>query len=175
MYRDLERQGNVYHNKVPLNYKPLISLLEIETKIPKEKLFEIINMKFKKTEKTQSRSIEKYNTQYHLLRLATFLSTIYNKEFKSCTPRVKISKKTKELLDCKSGLRNVYPINYTKYIKEFLVKYPLEKWCLKYVATDDIKGFEEVTIDNIIKYKCLTCDKLLLKVSRKSHLKIHLR
>jgi len=174
-YKELERKGNVYYLDRPKGHYTLNEFLQFATGYNREQLKILLDMGFTKTDKSQRRSIKKYNRHSNLLALASLLSQKYVFEHKGehC-PRVKGSKKTSELLDCKSGFKNYYPSSYLDDVKQFLNNHPIKEWC------DDYKGkvmedFEEVCVDGETKYKCTRCgsSSIMKKNSRSGHRKKH--
>ena len=127
----------------------------------------ISDISFKLTKEFQSRDIEAYNKQSHMLMLCKLVASKYVLEHNQASPRVKNNKNTSELLGGKSTILNVYPAESKTVIEGFLVKYPLDTWCGNY--TDGVFELIEEG-ENEGKYRCLICgDAILRKSSRSSH------
>lgn len=172
-YKNLDRKGNVYYLEPPEGHHSLNEFLQFATGYDRKQLIELLDMGFTKTDKSQRRSIQKYNRQANLLALASLLSQKYVFEHNGehC-PRVKGSKKTSELLECKSGLKNYYPSAYLKDVKQFLNYHPITEWCNNYKGKV-MEDFEEICIDGETKYKCTRCLSVMKKNSRSGHRKKH--
>lgn len=174
-YKRLDRDGYVYYRTPPEGYYCLVGLIQLSTGIPDYKLKELLKMNFERTSNIQKRSIKKYNRNSALLSLAKNLSITYIREHNGehC-PRVKNSKNTTDILNAKSGLKNFYPLNYVKYVTEFLKKYPIEKWG-EFELNSNIEDFEIYEIDDNdnITYICNRCGHIMKKKSRYIHRKNH--
>lgn len=175
-YKDLDRKGNVYLLERPKDHYSLNEFLQFATGYNKEQLKKMLDMGFTKTDKSQRRSIEKYNRHSNLLALASLLAQKYVLEHNGehC-PRVKGSKKTSDLLDGKSGFKNYYPSSYIDTVKKFLNNHPINEWSSDYTGKV-LEDFEEViTSDGETKYKCTRCGSgsVLKKNSRSGHRKHH--
>jgi hypothetical protein len=170
-YKNLDRIGNVYYQHIPNEYVSLRQMLydAMPTKI--DLLKKMLNISFTKTPKNQERSIQKYNIHRTLLILANKLAVEYRKEYKTCATRIKQHKHTDEILDGKIGMSNCYPKKYIKHVKEFLKHYPIEKWVNEFVSKIR-NDFTQVIQDEVEKYQCKYCEKVIMKNSRTGHIKV---
>lgn len=170
-YKNLDRIGNVYYQHIPHGYVSLRQMLydAMPTKI--DLLKKMLNISFTKTPNEQQRSIQKYNIHRTLLILANKLAVEYKKEHKTCAPRIKQHKHTDEILDGKIGMSNFYPKKYIKYVKEFLKYYPIDSWVYEFVPKIR-NDFTQVIQDEVEKYQCKYCEKVILKNSRTGHIKV---
>ena len=166
-YKDLDRKGNIYYEYAPKDYFSVRQLIKIVC--PDISTDNLLNCSFIKNDKNQKRDIGKYNTHKNILNLASKLSRKYAKEYKTSTPRTKGNKETRELLNCKSSICNWYPASYVKYVREYINYNPIEEWCKG--CKDELEDkFIKTTINNTVKYNCVTCKKTLMKDSRRKHL-----
>jgi hypothetical protein len=166
-YKDLEYKGNVYYENIPKYHYSVRQLILMVSKFNENVLKNLLDCSFNINKKKQSRTMKKYNINKTLLNLAGGLARQYKTEFKSSAPRIKKTKDTSELLDCHSQMSNCYPASYKKYVEKFIENHPIEKW---HIDEFDDK-FNEIKIDNEVKYSCKNCEKNLKKNSRKQHLK----
>jgi hypothetical protein len=184
-YKKLERKGNVYYEYLPSGHCSLRMLIEMACikDHTKEEINSLLIMKFKKvlvTKKNsvkQTRCVANYNRHSNMLRLSGLLSVLYKRQHngKSC-PRIKnehLSKTTEELLDCRSGSHNCYPISYLGNVKNYMKFHPLKEWHLEHLKTETIiDGYDKITYTNgEVKYKCTNCSVILKAASRKAHTK----
>lgn len=168
-YKDLERKGHIYYETQPQGTSTLRQLLYSSTRLSQQQLEELLNCNFTVDEKQQSRPLDKYNRQKYILRLSSNLSTTYIREYNGAKcPRMKKSKTTIDLLNCKSGHTNCYPNNYIKLVDEFLKKYPLNTWHID--TSKEILNDNFTYNDSIEKWVCNNCDKKYAKSSRTFHL-----
>lgn len=175
-YRNLKKDGNIYSNIPEKDHTSLLDLLVRASARSKTEgeVKKLIYCGFQLSGTEQKRSIKSYNIHRMLLNLASLLARTYKKENDTSCPRVKASKDTEELLSCRSGHMNTYPISYIKKVRKYLEKYPLDKWCdinPSKVEEDYIPvtvEFEDGTRGT--KYECKACKKLYTKGSRYSHL-----
>jgi len=169
-YKNLDKIGNVYYQHIPQKHFSLRHMLYQAMPTQIDLVKKTLNISFQKTPNNQQRSLKKYNIHRTLLVLANKLAVEYRREFKACAPRIKQHKKTDELLDGKIGMSNCYPEKYIKYVKEFLKFHPIEKWINNLVSQFE-NDFSTVIQDDIEKYKCNRCDKVIKKNSRAGHMK----
>jgi len=166
-YKDLDRKGNVYYEYPPEDHFSVRQLIKMVC--PGKETDILLNCSFTKNDKNQKRDIGKYNTHKNILNLANKLSRYYVKDYKTSAPRTKGYKETNELLDCKSSICNWYPSSYIKYVREYINSNPIKEWYKG--SKDELEDkFNTTTVDNVVKYICITCNKHLLKDSRRRHL-----
>lgn len=172
-YKHLERQGNIYHIKLPHNHHSVVQLLKMATLYSDDQLKEMLDFSFMKNDRTQSRSITKYNKHRNFLNLSKSLANQYYHEYKCCSPRIKGNISTDQILDFRSNVKNVYPYKYIDVVKIFLKNYPIEKWHINKssICTSNDKHFTLKIIENQEKFECNYCEICLIKSSRKRHLK----
>jgi len=167
-FEHLKRIGNVYDNEMPINHCSVVELIQMATGYHKETLSELLNFGFNKNANSQFRSISKFNKQRNLLNLSMNLAHAYQREYECCAPRIKGSITTDQILDCRSNVKNVYPMSYIKHVKSFLEHNPIEKWHKKNSSSDIDKHFTKQ--EDSEKFQCKYCKRLLKKNSRKKHL-----
>jgi len=167
-YEDLVRSGNVYFKEPPVDHSSVVELLKMSTGISSEQLSALLDFGFHKNADSQFRSISKVNKQRNFLNLSMKLAKTYFREHQCCSPRIKGSITTDEILDCRSNVKNVYPMSYIKHVKSFLEHNPIEKWHKKNSSSDIDKHFTKQ--EDSEKFQCKYCKRLLKKNSRKKHL-----
>jgi hypothetical protein len=162
-YNDLERNGCVYSLIKPVDHYTVIELISMVSKKTTQEVKALIDIRFSKTKKKQYRSIEKYNRHHTYMKLSGKVAHEFFKEHKGSSPRIKVSKETEDIPNCRSsGFKNVYPLQYKEVVKNFLKEYPLNKWHEEF----DIKGFEKTENG---KYKCDLCSKSYCRQYRNKH------
>jgi len=169
-FSQLELKGNIYGEMVPEDH---YSVAQFIRQIDPEgvDIYDIFKMNFSKNESGQHRDMSKYNRHRMLLKLCGTIGKDYKRTHKRASPRVKVSKNTSELLQAKSGILNVYPIEYKTMVVNFLAKYPLKIWEKEAVFEDeegDNPLFEKVEEGYL---RCIVCDTVIKIRSKSNHVK----
>jgi len=163
-YKRLDNKGYVYHEEKLEGTYTMYELLSDATNYDKKTLDEFMDYGFTKDENTQSRTIEKYNINRKFLDMCHLVSKQYTVDNKGIyCHRIKKTIKTKDILDSKSGMKNCYPYEYIKQVKNFLIDNPITEWHINRID----ENYIQYKTEN--KYECQLCSIIVYKSNRKKH------
>jgi hypothetical protein len=165
-YDNLNRIGNVYLEYIPDKYSTLVDLLIMAEPDQKDFIQRMLKFGFTLNSTHQTRNLKKYNKHRKYLQLSHHIASIYKNEHGgACAVRVKNKVHKSEILEGKTGMKNVYPNTYIKQIREFLKRYPLKNWN-KNNLDDSFTYHKELKL-----YECMICENKVNKNQRNKHLK----
>lgn len=125
-YHDLDMKGLVFHKSNDDLFCVMEFLLELEPDIK-------LDIEFKyTTQGTQFRTKDKLNIQKHLLNLSKYVAVKYRKDFNKAPLKMKLPITIQGIVEGKPSLRNYYPPECKKYVKDWLLLHPVKDWKNEY-------------------------------------------